>query len=139
MTAARATMRTLGIADYALSQETSIAGESYHPHVHSLTGTPKSGRGYLPTGAWEETWLTYLPQDFHPNRSAVFVEPVVSIRAVSQYVCKSPFKDATSDATIQRIVDALFETKGLRRFETSGRLKFELRSKGRDLALPLAA
>jgi hypothetical protein len=139
MTAARSTMRTLGVADYALSQETSIASESYHAHVHSLTSTPKSGRGYLPSGAWEETWLSYLPTDLHPNRSAVFVEPVESIGAVSQYVCKSPFKDVTSDATIQRIVNALFETKGLRRFETSGRLKFELRSNRSLLALPTAA
>jgi hypothetical protein len=133
MKAGRATMKALRIADFALAQETSIAGENFHPHAHALTSTPTKGRGYVASAAWEDAWLSNLPAYLHPNRSAVHVEAVEDFNAVATYVCKSPFSKATSDQSIKRIVDSLFETKGIHRFETSGKLKIDLR--GSVLAL----
>jgi hypothetical protein len=131
MRAARATMKRLRIEDYAIRSEVAIEHQNYRQHIHALTATPVSGRGYISSAQFADAWLTELPADLQPSeRDAVpvHVESVIrDLGEVTGYICKSPFAKKTVDQ-IKQVINGIFSTKGLRLFERSGKLKIDLRS-----------
>jgi hypothetical protein len=134
MRAARATMKRLKIEDYALRSEVAIENQNYRQHIHALTATPVSGRGYISSAQFADAWLTELPADLHQTeRVPVHVESVIrDLGEVTGYICKSPFAKKTVDQ-IKQVINSIFSTKGLRLFERSGKLNLDLR--GSVLAL----
>jgi hypothetical protein len=140
MRAARRSMTSLKIKDFAIRAEVAIENQNYRIHVHGLTATPHAGRGYVSSAQWADSWLSELPAYLHPIQpDAVHVESVLrDLGDVTNYITKSPFAKKTV-GQIRQVIDAILETSGLHLFERGGRLKFDLRSSGSVLALPLAA
>ena len=126
MYSTRATLKSLGLTHYAARSETSVDAliGSYHPHVHAIVNTAPSGKGYIKADDWQDAWLSELPAWLQPFKGGTHVERVRDIEGACFYVTKSPFRDAF-DGTIQRIVDGIVATKGLRRFATCGAFRYQ--------------
>ncbi len=127
MSAGRSTLKALKVDGYALQLQVSHDGGShdYHPHLHILLDTPTGGRNHVARDAWEDAWLAHLSADLHTSSSAI-VGPVRSIAASCQYITRSPYADCApvpDGAAIQRIVDSIFVTKGVQKFNLRGPFK----------------
>ena len=126
MKAARATLKRLKCADYALSLETSLAdGDAYHPHAHLLLESAPSGRKYISNTNLQDAWLSGLPSWLHPQMAAAEIEPVRDLGAICAYNTKSPFAGTNGQNAIGRVIDSLFALKGMKRFERHGSMKFD--------------
>jgi hypothetical protein len=119
--AARLTFKRLKLP-YALKLEISseeCEGREYLPHVHALVNVPDAGRGYVSMLDWHSEWLDALPEWLQSSDCSPHVERVRDLDKASTYLSKHPFAQCAdeSEATIRRIIDGIFATKGIQKFD----------------------
>jgi hypothetical protein len=124
MRSARAALKAVRNAQYALMGEFSVEGwgEHYHPHAHVIVNTPPSGRSYVSLDGWTNAWLTELPSHLHPIEGGAHVELVRDLGASCAYLTKSAFGEADSDK-VERIMEGITAIKGLQKFNCRGDFK----------------
>ena len=104
MRAARATLKAVDAAHYALRCEFALAPATigYRPHVHVILNTAPTGRRYVSASHWTDAWLSELPVWLHPANDPVYMNPVRDLPASCAYLVKSAFARAVP-GSIRRI------------------------------------